>query len=143
MAKPTTATRERLLPGVRVRLAESDAEAVATVAASLGTTQSAAIRLMLRRYDGAAASVRAARDLHAVRDELDSARDAVNATGLAIQRVGNNANQIARAVNGGDPLDVAAVERLTQRLEALQAQHAETARALTAWVDADLRAGVQ
>ncbi|MFV0435705.1 MAG: plasmid mobilization relaxosome protein MobC, partial [Leucobacter sp.] len=132
MTESSTATRERLLPGVRVRLAESDAEAVAAVAASLGTTQSAAIRLMLRRHDGAAGSVRAARDLHAVRDELDSARDAVNATGLALQRIGNNANQLARAVHGGDPLDVAAVARLTAQLEALQAQHAETARALTA-----------
>ena len=142
MAKPTTATRERLLPGVRVRLAESDAEAVAAVAASLGTTQSAAIRLMLRRHDGAAGSVRAARDLRAVRDELDSARDAICETGLQLQRIGNNVNQITRAVHGGDPLDVAAVARLTAQLEALQAQHAETARALTAWVDADLRAGV-
>lgn len=142
MAKPTTATSERLPRVISVRLTEEIAEVVQEVAESLGVTMSEAVRNMLRRHDGAAGLVRAARDLHAVRDELDSARDAINAKGLQLQRIGNNLNQIARAVNGGDPLDVAAVARLTQQLAAVEAQHVEEARALTTWVDADLRAGV-
>lgn len=117
MTKSAKTTRETLVHDVHVRLSEHDMQLVRGVSEALGVPQSKAIRLMLRRVDGGAAAVTAAPVIEELRDALEKFARGHELHAVAVDRVGENVNQIARRLNSGEhvaPEELAAAIELVR-----------------------------
>ncbi len=102
MTKSAKTARETLVHDVHVRLSDDDMQLVRGVSEALGVPQSKAIRLMLRRVDGGAAAVTAAPVIEELRDALEKFARGHELHAVAVDRVGENVNQIARRLNSGE-----------------------------------------
>ena len=116
--RPKQHGRQALSRHVGIRFSAAERDRLDAEAAALGVTVSDLIRG--RALDAGTA----ARRSRAVASPALSAEAlaALNAVGLDLRAIGNNANQIARALNGGEVADHAELARIAENLDALRPQ---------------------
>lgn len=116
--RPKQDTRQALTRHVGVRFSEVERARLDDEAAALGVSVSDLIRG--RALDGGKAPRRARGSKPPALSP--EALAALNAAGLDLRAIGNNTNQIARALNGGEVADHADLARIADALDALRPQ---------------------
>lgn len=116
--RPKQHTTQALTRHVGVRFSEAERAQLDAAAAALGVSVSDLIRG--RALDAGKAPRR--RQASASPALSPEAIAALNAVGLDLRAIGNNANQIARALNGGEVADHAELARMADQLDALRPQ---------------------
>lgn len=116
--RPKQDDRQALTRHVGVRFSDAERDRLDAEAAALGVTVSDLIRG--RALDAGKAPRRSRGSASPALSP--EALAALNAVGLDLRAIGNNANQIARALNGGEAADHDELARMADDLDALRPQ---------------------
>jgi hypothetical protein len=117
--RPKQDTQQALTRHVGVRFSDAERTRLDDEAAALGVSVSDLIR---GRALDAAKAPRRRRQAGAPPALAPEVIASLNALGLDLRAIGNNANQIARALNGGEVTDHADLARLSDDLASLRPQ---------------------